>query len=102
MIRAAMPSSQLTAALMLVIAPTTNSALAESPGASTLRAEAAKEYVAAFRDTGLVPILLPRGQAPGDVIASNGEVVSRRSDCFKAVDVRDDPSRLPNVELSWS
>jgi hypothetical protein len=36
------------------------------------------------------------------VVATSGEVLSRRNDSFKTLDVRDDPSRLPNVELSWS
>jgi hypothetical protein len=77
-------------------------ASAQSPSADALRLEAAKEYVTVFRDNGLVPILLPRGHAPGDVVAASGEILSRRSDCFAELDLRDEPSRLPNVELSWS
>lgn len=75
---------------------------APAGSASALRLQAAAEYVAAFRDTGLVPILIPRGHAPGDVIAASGEVLSRAADCFDALDLRGEPSRLPNVELSWS
>lgn len=75
---------------------------APADSASALRLQAAAEYVAAFHDTGLVPILVPRGHAPGDVIAASGEILSRRSDCFDTLDLRDEPSRLPNVELSWS
>jgi hypothetical protein len=85
-------------ASMLALAP----ASAQLPSADALRLEAANEYVAVFRDNGLVPILLPRGHAPGDVVAASGEMLSRRSDCFAVLDLRDEPSRLPNVELSWS
>ncbi len=87
---------------MLLILLSMRFADAQSEASDALRLEAAKEYVAAFRDTGLVPILLPRGQSPGDVIATTGEVLSRRSDCFRDLDLRDEPSRLPNVELSFS
>ncbi len=85
-------------AAILGLAP----ARAQPPPPDVLRREVANEYVAVFRDSGLVPILLPRGHAPGDVLAASGELLSRRADCFADLDLRDEPSRLPNVELSWS
>ncbi len=69
--------------------------------AAAVRARLQREYADAFRDLGLVPVLLPRGHAPGDVLAAGGELLSSGADCFEGLVPRDAPSRLDAVEVSW-
>lgn len=72
-------------------------------GADTevVRARLRREYAEAFRGLGLVPVLLPRGHRPGDVLAAGGELLFRGEDCFEGLAPRDEPSRLDSVEVSW-
>ena len=74
---------------------------AVQPDATAARARLQREYAESFRGLGLVPILLPRGHTPGDVLAAGGELLSSSTDCFTGLVSRDEPSRLDAVEVSW-
>lgn len=67
------------------------------------RARLLAEYAAPFLERGLVPILLPRGQSPGDVLAAGGELLFEGRECFADLAPRDGPAALipSNVEVSW-
>ena len=61
------------------------------------------EYVAAFLPYGLVPVLLPRGQDVGDVIAQlDGSFIARGDECFPGLVPREAPSTLTAVDVSWN
>jgi hypothetical protein len=61
------------------------------------------EYVNAFKPHAMIPVLIPLGQAAGDVMDKLGEeFVSRRADCFQDLPAQEAPSSLPNIELSSS
>lgn len=77
-------------------------AIAQSAATPAPRQRVAEEYTAAFRDLAMVPVLVPRDHAPGDVLLASGQFRSRASDCFAALDVRTSSSMLVNVEMSWS
>jgi hypothetical protein len=91
-------------ALLLALA-LTGAAPAGAQGptdAAALRAQLQREYAEAFRNAGLLPILLPRGHAPGDVIASSGEMLSRGRECFDGLRPDEAPSRVDAIDLSWN
>jgi len=61
----------------------------------------AAEYLDAFKPLGMVPVLIPLGQEPGDVMDKLGEeFVRRRSECFSGLAVQQAPSSLPNLDLT--
>ncbi|HYZ32907.1 MAG TPA: hypothetical protein VE684_11585 [Crenalkalicoccus sp.] len=77
--------------------------MAASPQATAPRARLEQEYSAAFLPYGLVPVLLPRGQDVGDVIASlDGGFVARADECFKDLVPREAESSLTAVDVSWN
>lgn len=61
-----------------------------------------REYAETFRREGLIPIFLPRGQVPGDVLAPGGEFLFRSDECFAGLAARETASRLPTIEVSWA
>jgi hypothetical protein len=66
------------------------------------RARLEHEYVAAFLPYGLVPVLLPRGQDVGDVIARlDGGYIARGDECFLGLVPREVSSSLTAVDVSW-
>lgn len=59
-----------------------------------------QEYVAAFKPHDIVPVLIPIGQEVGDVVDKLGEeFIHRRAECFGNLTSREEPSRLPNLDL---
>lgn len=77
--------------------------MADTPQADVPRARLEHEYAAAFLPYGLVPVLLPRGQDVGDVIARlDGGYVARGDECFPGLVPREASSSLTAVDVSWS
>jgi hypothetical protein len=77
--------------------------MVDTPQADVPRARLEHEYAAAFLPYGLVPVLLPRGQDVGDVIARlDGSYVARGDECFPGLMPREALSSLVAVDVSWS
>ena len=58
------------------------------------------EYLDVFTPHGMVAVLDPIGQEPGDVIDKLGEeFVHRRTECFSDLAPRESPSSLPSFDL---
>lgn len=69
----------------------------------SLRRQLEEEYLRAFLHHRYVPVLVPSGQAVGDVIASlDGNYVARADECFTGLVPREAPGTLPRLDLSWS
>ena len=77
--------------------------MTDTPQADVPRARLEHEYAAAFLPNGLVPVLLPRGQNVGDVIARlDGSYIARGDECFPGLVPREAPSNLTAVDVSWN
>ena len=77
--------------------------MADMPQADVPRARLEHEYAAAFLPYGLVPVLLPRGQDVGDVIARlDGSYIARSEECFPGLVPREAPSSLTAVDVTWT
>jgi hypothetical protein len=75
----------------------------DTPQANVPRARLEHEYAAAFLPYGLVPVLLPRGQDVGDVIARlDGGYIARGDECFRGLMPREASSNLTAVDVSWN
>jgi hypothetical protein len=69
----------------------------------SMQAKLIQEYVEAFKPHGMVAVLIPIGQEPGDVIDKLGEeIIHRRRECFPRLTAEETPSTLPNFDLSLS
>ena len=70
---------------------------------NAVQARLIQEYVDAFKPHGMIAVLIPIGQEPGDVMDRLGEeFVHRRGECFPQLTARESPSRLPNLDLGVS
>jgi hypothetical protein len=77
--------------------------MADTSQADVARARLEQEYAAAFLPYGLVPVLLPRGQDVGDVIAQlDGTYIARGDECFPGLVPREVSSVLTAVDVSWN
>ena len=77
--------------------------MTDTSQADVPRARLEHEYAAAFLPYGLVPVLLPRGQDVGDVIARlDGTYIARGDECFPGLVPREAPSTLTAVDVSWN
>src|SRR4051812_31946018 len=72
------------------------------PDSAVTQERLEREYAEPFRRQGLIPVFLPRGQAPGDVLAPGGEFLYRGDECFTGLSPREAGSRLPGIELTWT
>jgi hypothetical protein len=62
-----------------------------------------QEYVDAFSPLGMIAVLIPIGQEPGDVLDRLGEeFVHRRDECFPNLRAHESPSSVPYVEIGAS
>lgn len=84
----------VAAALLAMLGP------ARAQSGSAIQAQLIQEYVDAFKPHDIVPVLIPIGQEAGDVLDKLGEeFVHRRAECFTSLVAREEPSRLPNLDL---
>lgn len=84
----------------LVALPLVLLAAPASPQSAATQEQLMREYVEAFRAHELVPVLIPMGHEVGDVLDRLGmEFIRRRDECFAGLAPREQPSRLPNIEL---
>jgi len=76
---------------------------ARAQSGSAVQARLIQEYVDAFKPHGMIAVLIPIGQEPGDVLDKLGEeFVHRRGECFPQLTAQESPSRLPNLDLGAS
>ena len=88
----------LIAVVALVDVPPLSAPVAQS--AISLQGQLIREYLEAFKPHGMVAVLDPMGQEPGDVIDRLGEeFVHRRGECFSNLTAQQSPSSLPNFDL---
>lgn len=77
--------------------------MVDSSQADVARSRLEQEYAAAFLPYGLVPILLPRGQGVGDILARlDGSYIARGDECFPGLIPREASSSLTAVDVSWN